>query len=55
MYVADLKIDGKKWTRNYIRHSDIVNGGTLRFTMSTVPVETRGTAEQDRPYSLSND
>ena len=55
MYVGDLKIDGKKWTKNYIRHEDIVNGGTLRFTMSTDPVESRGTSDTDRPYSLSNE
>lgn len=32
-YVKSVKLNGRKYTRNYILHSDIMNGGTLEFTM----------------------
>ena len=32
-YVKSVKLNGRKYSRNYILHSDIMNGGTLEFTM----------------------
>lgn len=32
-----MKLKGKKYTKNYITHQDIMNGGTLEFVMSATP------------------
>ncbi|MBR1570889.1 MAG: GH92 family glycosyl hydrolase [Bacteroidales bacterium] len=53
-YVRRLTLNGTKWTRNYLRHSDLVKGARLRFTLSSVPELSRGTAPEDRPYSFSS-
>ncbi|MCR5002950.1 MAG: GH92 family glycosyl hydrolase [Bacteroidales bacterium] len=55
IYVQDLKLDGKEWTRNYLRYDDIKDGATLDFTMGDTPETTRGTAKEDAPYSMSNE
>ena len=52
-YVTGLKVNGKPWTRNYVTHSDLAAGARLRFTLSDTPSVTRGTAPDDRPYSIS--
>ena len=52
-YVSSLKLNGKAWTHNYLRHEDLVNGAKLSFTMSTEPFIGRGTAPADKPYSMS--
>ena len=52
-YVSALKLNGKAWPHNYLRHSDLVDGARLRFQMSAEPSYTRGTAPADAPYSMS--
>lgn len=32
-----MKLNGKKYTKNYITHQDIMNGGTLEFVMTASP------------------
>ncbi len=53
VYVDELRIDGKRYGKNFLRHSDMVDGVRLNFTMSDVPNMTRGTAASDAPYSFS--
>ncbi|MHB1858397.1 MAG: glycoside hydrolase domain-containing protein, partial [Acidobacteriaceae bacterium] len=36
-YVASATLNGKPWTRNWFRQSDIANGGTWVFHMSSAP------------------
>ena len=36
-YIHEVKLNGEVLTRSYITHDEIVNGGTLEFTMSSVP------------------
>ena len=55
MFVREMKMGGKSWTKNYINHSDIVRGGKIFFDMSSAPSSERGTAPEDRPYSLSEE
>jgi putative alpha-1,2-mannosidase len=33
-YVKSIKFNGKPYKKNYILHSDILNGGTLEFVMT---------------------
>ena len=53
VYIQNATLNGKRHTRNYIHHSDIVNGGVLELQMGNQPEKTRGTAKEDRPFSLS--
>ena len=53
VYIQNATLNGKRHTRNYIHYSDIVNGGVLELQMGNQPETTRGTAKEDRPFSLS--
>lgn len=53
VYIQNATLNGKRHTRNYIHCSDIVNGGVLELQMGNQPEKTRGTAKEDRPFSLS--
>ncbi|MBQ4532666.1 MAG: GH92 family glycosyl hydrolase [Alistipes sp.] len=55
IYIDNLKLNKKNYTRNYITHSDIMRGGKMDVTMSAKPNHKRGTATADRPYSFSNE
>ena len=33
IYIQSVKLNGQPWSKTYIRHSDIVKGGTLEYTM----------------------
>ena len=52
-YVESLLRDGTPYTKNYLRHADLLQGGRLLFEMSDRPNLQRGTATEDRPYSFS--
>ena len=52
-YVESLMRDGVPYTKNYLRHGDLLKGGRLTFDMSDKPNLQRGTAKEDRPYSFS--
>lgn len=53
VYIQNATLNGKRHTRNYIHYGDIVNGGVLELQMGNQPEKTRGTAKEDRPFSLS--
>ena len=53
VYIQNATLNGKRHTRNSIHYSDIVNGGVLELQMGNQPEKTRGTAKEDRPFSLS--
>ena len=53
VYIQNATLNGKRHTRNYIHYSDIVNGGVLELQMGNQPEKMRGTAKEDRPFSLS--
>ena len=54
-YVESLLQDGTPYTKNYLRHADLLKGGELLFQMSDTPNLHRGTAREDRPYSFSDE
>ena len=37
IYIRSMRLNGKKYTKNYITHQDIMNGGTLEFVMTASP------------------
>jgi predicted alpha-1,2-mannosidase len=54
-YIRDIQWNGSTYRRNYFRHGDLLEGGTLRFTMSSEPDRERGTDPSTYPYSMSTD
>lgn len=45
-YVQSVKLNGKPYNKTFIRHSDIMAGGTLEFTMGAIPNTTWGTQDE---------
>lgn len=43
VYVQSVKLNGKPYNKTQITHSDIMNGGTLEFTMGSKPNQKWGT------------
>jgi putative alpha-1,2-mannosidase len=52
-YVKQVRLNGKPYTKMYITHKDITEGGVLEFVMSASPNKSRGKAKADKPYSLT--
>ena len=50
-YVQSVELNGKPYSKSYITHLDIMNGGKLTFTMGSQPNKNWGSAEGDRPVS----
>ena len=50
-YIAAVAWNGKPWRKSWIAHADLVQGGTLRFTMSDKPNTAFGRRLADRPPS----
>lgn len=54
-YVHALKWNGKNYSKNYIKHSELLKGATLNFDMQAEPNKQRGVNKADLPFSLSKD
>ena len=55
IYIRSLRMDGNEYTRNYLKHGDLLKGGVLTFDMDSKPNLQRGTQPEDSPYSFSNE
>ncbi|MDR3261730.1 MAG: GH92 family glycosyl hydrolase [Tannerella sp.] len=53
IYVQSLQLNGQSYTKNYVRHADLQNGGTMDYRMSGQPNRNRGVQSSDLPYSFS--
>jgi predicted alpha-1,2-mannosidase len=53
VYIQDATLNGKPFSRNYLKYSDITNGGILKMNMGAAPATDRGTAKEDMPFSVS--
>jgi len=52
VYIQSAKLNGKVYSKNYLRHTDVMAGGLLELTMG--PSETAwGTDEADLPSSMT--
>ncbi len=49
IYIQQVKLNGKEYTKSYITYPDIVAGGTLEFFLGDQPSATFGVAREDRP------
>lgn len=52
-YISNAKLNGEEFTRNYLTHEEITNGGEVTFTMDSTPNTQRGVHPSDAPYSYS--
>jgi hypothetical protein len=51
IYIQSAKLNASDYTKSYLKHEDITNGGELVFEMGPQPNQNWGTAKPDRPYS----
>jgi predicted alpha-1,2-mannosidase len=52
MYIQAVKLNGRNYTKTYLSHKDIVNGGSVKFEMTSEPNKKWGTSPDDAPYSM---
>ena len=53
IYIQSVKLNGQPYTKSYITYKDIMDGGTLEFTMGATPNKKFGAAPEDRPQDQS--
>ncbi|MFT2008487.1 GH92 family glycosyl hydrolase [Pontibacter sp. 13R65] len=51
-YIQSISFNGKPYSKSYILHQDLVQGGSLVFEMGSKPSTTWGVAKGDRPASV---
>lgn len=54
-YINSLRLNDEDYTKNYLRHTDLIKGGRIDVEMSDTPNHSRGIADEDAPYSFSNE
>jgi len=54
-YITDMTLNGKKYTKNYLTHDELMKGAKINFKMSSIPNKSRGIDKSDFPYSFSNE
>ena len=52
-YIQQVSLNGENYTRNYLEHETILQGGSLELEMASQPNPQRGNDPQDFPYSMS--
>lgn len=52
VYVKAIKLNGKKYEKHFITHSEILEGGEILFEMSNKP--NRKSVSYEKPYSFTN-
>lgn len=55
IYIDKLKVNGKKYDKNYFTHEQLLKGANVIFEMSDKPNKSRGIDDEARPYSFSLD
>ncbi|MEG1564312.1 MAG: glycoside hydrolase family 92 protein, partial [Bacteroides sp.] len=53
-YVHSATLNGKEYTKNFLKHGELLKGGMLHYGMSPAPNYARGTKTEDYPYSFSS-
>jgi predicted alpha-1,2-mannosidase len=53
IYIQSARLNGKPYDKAYLRHQDLVRGGTLVFTMGPRPNKEWAVAPGSAPYSMS--
>ena len=53
VYIKEMLVNGKKYTKSYLKYEDIKDGITVHFIMSDKANFKRGTKPSDLPPSVS--
>lgn len=53
LYIKSVSLNGNEINRSFIKHDEIINGGTLVYEMSDSPNKNWATSKESRPYSMS--
>jgi len=51
VYIQSVTLNGKPYTKSYLKHADIIAGGTMVFEMGNSPNKAWATDRNDCPYS----
>ncbi|HEY0273765.1 MAG TPA: glycoside hydrolase family 92 protein, partial [Chitinophaga sp.] len=54
-YIANLKLNGAAYTKNFLTHNALQNGAVIDVKMSATPNKQRGNKVTDYPYSFSDE
>lgn len=54
-YIQSAKLNGRRYSRTYLNHSDIFKGGRLELKMGSEPNLKWGSRPEDAPYSMSRE
>lgn len=54
-YIQSMTVNGINYTKNYLKHKQLMEGAEIKFKMSDKPNKQRGIEESDFPYSFSNE
>ena len=52
-YIRAMKLNGKAYDKNFLRHDELMKGVRIDFTMAPDPDTRRGTAADAAPYSMT--
>lgn len=52
IYIQSVKLNGNEYTKSYITHKQIMNGGKLEFFMGSKPNKSFGSNDLNRPKSI---
>ena len=52
-YIQSATLNGKSFTKNWIKYSDLMKGGIIHYEMSNTPNTLRGITAEDRPFSVT--
>lgn len=55
LYIRSLKLNGSEYSKNFFKHSDLLKGGTIEYSMDDKPNQQRATQPEDAPYSFSRE
>ncbi|WP_456457882.1 GH92 family glycosyl hydrolase [Reichenbachiella sp.] len=53
IYIQGVKLNGKPYNKSYLRHEDLMKGGTLEYQMGSKPNKSWASAIENRPFSMS--
>lgn len=55
LYIESMTVNGQNYTRNYVTHSMLQQGGRIEISMGDEPNRHRGISADDAPYSFSKE
>ncbi len=54
-YIQEATLNGKDYSKTFLKYNTIMDGGNLNFKMTSKPNKSRGTNPEDAPYSMSSE